>query len=345
MPQSFGNLAATTLSGGITNVATSLTVASASGFPSAAPFRIVLSDGTNYELLEVTAGAGTTTWTVTREVEDSSRFPKRAWNNGDRVTQVVTAGALASFFNATTGHTHDGTTGNGPRVPYLNVTGSAYVRVRHNANQSVATGTAVDLAFDTEFDDPLNWAFQSSANLTGSVAKTNGSATLTGTGTSFTTELSVGQIINVPGTATERRVVTAIASNTSLTVNRAFANTASGQTAARSNVGVAVQEAGFYNLSGAVAFSYDAAGHREMRFTITPSSDGVSYLSNTNRVHPVQTAATNTFAGVVSMAKLQQWDIVDLTVTQNSGATLDIVGGTGILTSPVLMISKLRGLT
>jgi hypothetical protein len=52
----------TTLSGTITAGATSLSVASAAEFPSADPFTILI-DG---EVMLVTAGQGTTTWTVTR---------------------------------------------------------------------------------------------------------------------------------------------------------------------------------------------------------------------------------------------------------------------------------------
>ena len=67
--------------------------------------------------------------------------------------------------------------------------------------------------------------------LTGTVAK-NGTTTITGTSTLFTTQLSVGQQISVPGGGgTEVRTVSAIASDTSLTVSVAFANTASSQTA------------------------------------------------------------------------------------------------------------------
>lgn len=69
--------------------------------------------------------------------------------------------------------------------------------------------------------------------LTGTVAKTATSATLTGTSTLFLTELSVGMVISVPGTAVERRTISAIASDTSLTVSVALDNTASGQTASR----------------------------------------------------------------------------------------------------------------
>jgi hypothetical protein len=54
--------ASTTAPSGITNVATSLTVASASGFPGSGSYYIQIDS----EVLQVTAGAGTTTWTVAR---------------------------------------------------------------------------------------------------------------------------------------------------------------------------------------------------------------------------------------------------------------------------------------
>lgn len=54
--------AATTAPSGITNVATSLTVASATGFPGSGNYNVQLDS----EVLTVTAGQGTTTWTVTR---------------------------------------------------------------------------------------------------------------------------------------------------------------------------------------------------------------------------------------------------------------------------------------
>lgn len=72
-------------------------------------------------------------------------------------------------------------------------------------------------------------------NLTGTVSKTGGNATLTGTGTLFTTELVVGNLVTVPGTSNELKKVTAIASNTSLTVDSNFTNTASVQTAYKAN--------------------------------------------------------------------------------------------------------------
>lgn len=56
------SLAATTLSAAVSAVATSLTVASSAGFPVTNGYRIKIDS----EVFVVTAGAGTTTWTVTR---------------------------------------------------------------------------------------------------------------------------------------------------------------------------------------------------------------------------------------------------------------------------------------
>lgn len=57
--------AATTLSGATTSGATSISIASASGFPGTPGYRIKIDS----EVLRVTAGAGTTSWTVTRGVD------------------------------------------------------------------------------------------------------------------------------------------------------------------------------------------------------------------------------------------------------------------------------------
>lgn len=58
----------TTLSGSITSGATTLTVASAAGFPAANPFSIQIDS----EIMSVTAGMGTTTWTVSRGVNGTT---------------------------------------------------------------------------------------------------------------------------------------------------------------------------------------------------------------------------------------------------------------------------------
>ena len=56
----------TTLTGPITNVATSMVVASVSGWPTSYPYTVILDEGTaTEEIVSVTAAAGTTL-TVTR---------------------------------------------------------------------------------------------------------------------------------------------------------------------------------------------------------------------------------------------------------------------------------------
>lgn len=67
--------------------------------------------------------------------------------------------------------------------------------------------------------------------LSGTVQKTSGSAAIVGTGTSFTTELVVGQQISIPGGGgTDTKIVSVITNNTNLTLTTTCANSASGQT-------------------------------------------------------------------------------------------------------------------
>ena len=58
----------TTLNGAIDNAVTELVVSSAAGLPTSGSFRIRIEE----ELLEVTAGQGTTTWTVTRGADGTT---------------------------------------------------------------------------------------------------------------------------------------------------------------------------------------------------------------------------------------------------------------------------------
>lgn len=67
----------TTLNGAIDDVTTSLVVASAADFPISGPYRIRVGS----ELMEVTAGQGTTGWTVTRGVDGTT-----AASHGDAAT-------------------------------------------------------------------------------------------------------------------------------------------------------------------------------------------------------------------------------------------------------------------
>lgn len=98
--EQFANLAQTQLTAGVNASVTSLALANGGApFPSQAQFRVRVEDllpgsGINVELMLVTAGAGTSTWTVTRGIEGTTAVAHAA---GSAVTQVVTAGALATF--------------------------------------------------------------------------------------------------------------------------------------------------------------------------------------------------------------------------------------------------------
>ena len=73
------------------------------------------------------------------------------------------------------------------------------------------------------------WGSRDSFSITGTVAFVNASATVTGTGTAFDTELEIGDAIVTSGGTKFK--VTGIASNTSLTIDPAWATTnASSQT-------------------------------------------------------------------------------------------------------------------
>jgi hypothetical protein len=111
-----------------------------------------------------------------------------------------------------------------PPVYLTNATFSVAAFAVANAQQdgtlSKTTPTTVDIS-----SVGLNGVAQS-ANLTGSVAVSNGSATVTGTGTTFQTDFQVGDVIAVSGSQTRR--ISAIASNTSLTVESNFTTAVSG---------------------------------------------------------------------------------------------------------------------
>lgn len=89
MPERLANNAQTTLNGAITNSATSLTVTSASAFPTSGNFRILIDS----EILLVTAVSGTT-FTVTRGVEGTTGA---SHSHLATITHVLTAGALDQF--------------------------------------------------------------------------------------------------------------------------------------------------------------------------------------------------------------------------------------------------------
>lgn len=97
MKVKFKNNAVTTLSGNITNSATSITVTDGSVFPTITGdeyFIAVISDSpTNFEIVKVTARS-TNTLTVVRNQESSGA---KAFNSGARIQNRLTAGELENL--------------------------------------------------------------------------------------------------------------------------------------------------------------------------------------------------------------------------------------------------------
>ncbi len=210
----------------------------------------------------------------------------------------------------------------------------ASCRTYASGGATIPTGAASVVSFNTDRWNIGGVHFTSSANLTGTVSKTNGSTTLTGSSSSFLTELSPGQLIDVPtpAGATERRVVTRIVSNTQLIVAAAFGATASGQTATRVNAALVCQSAGLYAIAGNAEFGNSAGGTRR---------DLQIRLNGTTLIGTSGVPAVNAFQSVnVNTAyRLNRWDYVELLAYQDSGGNLSLSASGNY--SPEFMMERL----
>ncbi len=92
MTETFSNFGQTNLTSAINNSTTSITVDSASSFPGTGPYRITV----DAEIMLVTAGFGTTSWTVTRGQESTSAVSHL---QGAAVAQTLTALGLTNVID------------------------------------------------------------------------------------------------------------------------------------------------------------------------------------------------------------------------------------------------------
>ena len=204
----FTNNAATTLASGITNVATSLTVASGKGalFPTISGsdfFYVTLANGSGgVEIVKVTARS-TDTFTIVRGQDGTSGV---AWNTGDKVELRVTAAdlnAMVQTANLQVGGT--ATTGTASSSTYLrgdgawstpvtsNVAGTGIgvsgatgaVTITNNGVTSVTAGTGISVSATTGGITITNTAPNVGSGTVTSVATGNGlsGGTITSTGT------------------------------------------------------------------------------------------------------------------------------------------------------------------
>ena len=187
--------------------------------------------------LTKTAGSATVTGSgthFTTEVVGGSLYGARFYNAvGDETMTISSIGSDTSF--TATGNAATTASGQTCVIDQM-IPNATYTAVLYQGADN----------WDTD-----NYHFTSNAALTGTVSKTASSATITGSGTAFTTELSVNQAIRVPGGGgTDVLLVKSIESATSLTVwsNNLPVYTASGQTATKdpSVVGIPAGLGGYY---------------------------------------------------------------------------------------------------
>src|SRR5271170_8101270 len=86
-----------TVSESMTSSATAMTVASVTGFPNSGKYYIAVDTGSNFEIVEVTGGQGTTTWTVVRGV---SGFQGGVAHSVGVAIYLMPVGDVAAIANA-----------------------------------------------------------------------------------------------------------------------------------------------------------------------------------------------------------------------------------------------------
>jgi len=291
---------------------TSLVVASGHGarFPSV-PFNATIWPSSsvptpaNAEIVRVTA-ISTDTLTITRAQESSTA---RSVIVGDQIAATITNQTLTDI------ETLLANIGKG-------------CSIYNSSDQAIGLNTTISLDLDSETEDTSAYHFTSAAALTGTVSNTNGSAVITGSGTSFTTELSVNQVVTIPGGATEVFVVKTIDSNTQFTAWQNAANTASGQTATRDRKYLAVPAGlgGMYLI--AVRGTIPAAAGT--------NGAGVGYRVNAGTLHSYATESNSNInigcPPTVERVRLAAGDYIEMRGFNNDGGTnRSVKGGVGAM--------------
>lgn len=200
-----------------------------------------------------------------------------------------------------------------------------------SANVSYASGAQTPVQFDREKIDTDNMHSTSTANLTGTVAKTSGQATLTGTSTLFTTELAVGDAIFVPDAgvsgwiAGEFAVVIAIASDTSLTINKNWGSTISGQTARHAAEAVVFRTYGLYWVHVGVAWALSGGAGTRRTFELGRNGSWPNYVEDIVNPEYAPAPAGSTVISAGSLVQASAYEFVVLSPFQNSGLAVNVL--------------------
>jgi hypothetical protein len=158
---------------------------------------------------------------------------------------------------------------------------------------TAGSGTAVDT------DEALY-------TLTGTVAKA-GTTALTGTGSAFLSELVVGDVVRVPGTANEDRVIATVTTDTAATVSVAFTNTASGQTGQRVTQR---QKVGWPTSSTGTIARTALTGATQNIWAVNPNRNGgILYNDSTNVLYVKYGATASATSWTVQMGPGAYWEM------------------------------------
>lgn len=197
-------------------------------------------------------------------------------------------------------------------------------RLSKSSAQTVPTSAYRAVRWETETFDSDTMHTTSTSNLTGTVSKTSAGNTLTGSSTSFTTELAVGDAIFVPdATYGDHAVVTAIASNTSLTINGTWSATASGQTARFANEEIVIKTPGLYFIYANVRWlSGTTTGTRES--ILRKNGMNGTFIGGNRLNATIADSGLYVSVPVIGVAELSQYECIHVEAHQNAGADKDI---------------------
>lgn len=208
----------------------------------------------------------------------------------------------------------------------------------HDANQNSESGAYTLMDWNTELyntGSPYQEGMHSTQlTCTGTVAKTLGTKTLTGTGTSFTSQLWRGALIYA---GTEFNTVTEVISDTSLTVYQNWGVTGSGLTCYRHRMGAVIVEDGVYSIHagylGSVDTCYVAIYRNRMLLGTAANNPEIISLSG---------GTTNTPQADRTM-KLSMYDWIQVygVLFGTSPIIYAYLSGTRVAYSPIFEIARI----
>lgn len=238
--------------------------------------------------------------------------------------------------------------GGGPTLGVLGCRAKYYTGTVPS-NYAVPNDTFTAIKYNENLFDTGNFhPITADVNLTGTVSKTTGDNTITGVGTAFLSELSVGDPVKIPGgTVVYYPDVVVVASVTDNTHFEAYfppLQTASGQTAVLDSSVFVAQYTGIYAMDGNTSYRGNSNGVRELNIVLG-GLDGGSLLpgSNTHQVgqvfvNPVTSPAETCFSVTSGYLMLEQGEYWQIFAFQNSGGSLNMaVDLVGITASCVLL--------